>query len=105
MPDRVSELSFTSAWAENQTVRVTEPKAVANIVSSLSYTSPYSPNKESIRQPWHLVIIMRDGSTIGFSLGSGNREHPETTWIQFGVEVYQNAKLAEALREAGLPLL
>jgi hypothetical protein len=48
---------------------------------------------------------MRDGSTIGFSLGSGNREHPETTWIQFGVEVYQNAKLAEALREAGLPLL
>lgn len=99
-PKKVSEVSLTSALAA-QNIRVTESNVVANILSSLGYTSPYSPNHESIRQPWHVLITMRDGSSIQFSVGNGNRAHPESVWIEFGVEVYQNS---QAFRAANLHL-
>ena len=45
---------------------------------------------------------MRDGSQLAFNIGNGNRSHASFVWIQFGVEVYQNAQLREALKTSGV---
>lgn len=103
-PEDVAELRFTSVSDDSGEIVVSRSDAVESIVRSLRHTSPYGPNHEGIESPWRVTMAMRDGSSIGFRLGNGNRDHPSFVWIQFGVEVYQNAELREALRTAGVEL-
>lgn len=81
-----------------EAVVVRDGPTLAAIAEVLGETTPYSPNHEGIREPRKMTIRLVDGSTIEFSVGKGNRAHPETAWIQFGVEVYQNAGLRRLLQ-------
>lgn len=103
-PRDVAELRFGPVSEEEGNIVVSKPDAVETIVNSLKDTHPYSPNHEGIEQPWQLTITMQDGSLLDFSVGSGNRVHPSSVWIEFGAEVYQNAQLRKALVAAGVNL-
>jgi hypothetical protein len=86
-----------------QSIVVRDAKALDQIAGSLHSTSPYSPNHESIGKSWEMILIPVNGLPIHCRVGKGNQAHPETGWIRFGVEDYQNPELPKALVEsAGL---
>lgn len=93
----LKEIRFTPLTDTHETTTVREPATLARIADSLRFTSPYSPNHEGIRNPVEMVLLLTDGSTISLSLGKGNRAHPETAWIGFGIEAYQNPQLSRVL--------
>jgi len=101
-PSEVAELRFTVASGQSSNIVISRPEAITSIVMSLRQTCPYSANHESIKEPWRLAVFLRDGLRLQFSIGNGNRAHPSFVWIQFGVEVYQNAQLREALQALGV---
>jgi|ERR1043166_1112751 hypothetical protein len=101
-PDDVAELRLSPRAGARTASVVGAREALAIIVPSLRATTPYSPNHETIRQPWRLTIALRDGSSVALDLGDGNRAHPAFVWVQFGVAVYQNPELGEAFARAGV---
>lgn len=101
-PGEVAELRFTAASGQSSNIVISRPEAITSIVMSLRQIFPYSPNHESIKEAWRLAVFLRDGSRLQFSIGNGNRAHPSFVWIQFGVEVYQNTQLREALQALGV---
>ncbi len=103
-PSEVAELRFTPVSGQSGTIVLSKPEAITNIVTSLKQTFPYGPNHEGIKEPWRLAVSMRDGSRLEFRIGNGNRAHASFVWIQFGVEVYQNAQLRGALQASGVNL-
>jgi len=103
-PSEVAELRFTPVSGQSGTIVLSKPEAITNIVMSLRHTFPYSPNHEGIKEPWQLTVSMRDGSQLDLSIGNGSRAHASFVWIQFGVEVYQNAQLREVLQTSGVNL-
>jgi hypothetical protein len=103
-PGEVTELRLSQGSSVSPNTVITNREAVERIVRSLKSTTPYSPNHEGIKQPWRLTIAMRDGSSLNLNVGNGNRAHPSFVWIQFGVEVYQNAELRDAFLRASANL-
>lgn len=103
-PEEVTELRLTQGSSGSTKTVINNREAVERIVRSFKSTAPYSPNHEGIKQPWRLTIVMRDGSSLDLNIGNGNRAHPSFVWIQFGVEVYQNAELRVALLKASANL-
>lgn len=100
----IRELQFTSFEKQDETIAVSKPTVVERIAQSLGDTTPYSPHHEGISHPWRLNVNLNDGSSITLHLGRGNRSNPETVWVQFGVEVYQNPSLRRVLAEEHLGL-
>jgi hypothetical protein len=100
--DDVIRLRLSRAGTSFVNPVIDERQAVESVVRALHRTTPYSPNHESIRRPWRLTITMRDGSSRELDIGDGNVAHPGFVWIQFGVEVYQNPELRQALMKAGV---
>ncbi|MBI1373410.1 MAG: hypothetical protein GC159_11830 [Phycisphaera sp.] len=87
----------------NKTALVIDDRATLRaIAEQLADTSPYSPNHEGIAQPQRMTLRLDDGSTIDCKIGKGNRVNPDTVWIAFGVEDYQNASLYPTLRAQGV---
>ena len=103
-PEEVTELRLTQGSSGSTKTVINNREAVERIVRSFKSTAPYSPNHEGIKQPWRLTIVMRDGSSLDLNIGNGNRAHRSFVWIQFGVEVYQNAELRVALLKASANL-
>ena len=103
-PGDVVELRFAPVSGKSDVIVLSNQEAITNVVMSLRHTFPYGPNHEGIKEPWRLTVSMRDGSQLAFNIGNGNRSHASFVWIQFGVEVYQNAQLREALKTSGVNL-
>ena len=104
-PGDVVEVRLTSLSDRGETIVISKPEAITNIVTSLRHIFPYSPNHEGIKEPWQLAVLLRDGSQLVLSIGNGNRAHPSFVWINFErVAAYQNAELRGALRNSGVNL-
>ena len=77
----------------------TETGDLMALCRALHSTTPYSPNHESIKSGQRATVIKKDGTAYSFQITRGNRTYPDTAWIQFGVEVYQNRELAQLLEQ------
>jgi hypothetical protein len=97
---QVSQIEFkgmSPVERQDISVLITSPEEIKPITDALSQTTSYSPNHESIKNHWCTTITLKSGERFVFRAGKGNRAHPETAWVQFGVEVYQNPALYRAL--------
>ena len=103
-PADVVELRFAPVSGKSGVIVLSNQEAITKVGMSLRHTFPYSPNHEEIKEPWRLTVSMRDGSQLAFNIGNGNCSHASFVWIQFGVEVYQNAQLREAFKTSGVSL-
>jgi hypothetical protein len=84
----------------NSVIRIVDRNKTATILQALQNTYPYSPNHETIRDPWQVTVRFRSGEKLTFELGRGNRAHPSAAWIDFDHGVYQNERLNGTLTEA-----
>lgn len=91
-PHEIQEVLIEDA-SQGKKVVIRDHESVTRIAECLGDTSPYSPNHEGISQPRQVTICFTDSSVLRFRVGKGNLTHPETAWIEFGVEVYQNPSL------------
>ncbi len=97
LPQEIKEVRIEDHSHENALV-IRDRETLGLIAKSLGDTSPYSPQRESISRPLSVTIRRIDGSTLNFRIGKGNRAHPNTVWIEFGLEVYQNPTLYPLLQ-------
>ena len=97
LPQEIQEVRIEDS-SQGRKMVIRDGHTLALITKGLSDTSPYSPNHEGISLPRQMIIHLVDGSEINFRIGKGNRAHPETVWIEFGVKVYQNPSLYPVLQ-------
>lgn len=103
--ESVSSIEFRLAGMPQKSFRLTSRESIASIAHALAYTHPYSPNHESIKEPWSVSIRLRTGRAYDFELGHGNRAYPQAGWIDIGAGTYQNLSLCRVLcSELRLPL-
>ena len=94
---RSIEISPATRPNKDLSLLITNPNDLKIFAESLSVTTPYSPNHESIKEVRRVTVMMKSGGRFDFNIGKGNRANAETVWLEFGVKVYQNPALYRAL--------